>query len=83
MPFRFRQVPPHFVSSGDGTGSKCAIQVTRNSSLIITDMLIYYTDLNLAPTRPHYSYNFGSEKIGPRTIKLALYIYNNDKTLQR
>ena len=35
-------------------------------------MLIYTQSLIWPATRPHYLFNFGSEKIGPRTIKLAL-----------
>ena len=34
-------------------------------------MLIYTQTLIWHATRPHYLLNFGSEKIGPRTIKLA------------
>ena len=34
-------------------------------------------------TRPHYLFNFGSEKLRPRTIKLAYTHTSNDKTLQR
>ena len=37
-------------------------------------MLIYTQSLIWPATRSHYSLNFGSEKIGSRTIKLA-YIY--------
>ena len=51
-------------------------------------ILIYIQSLIRPATRPHYLLNFGSEKIGPRTIKLAfivhiLHIRNNDKTSQR
>ena len=34
-------------------------------------MLIYTQSLIWPATRPHCLLNFGSEKIGPRTIKLA------------
>ena len=37
-------------------------------------MLIYTQSLIRPATRPHYSLNFGSKKIRPRTIKLA-YVY--------
>ena len=33
--------------------------------------LIYTQSLIWPSTRPHYLLNFGSQKIGPRTIKLA------------
>ena len=34
--------------------------------------MLIYTHSSIWPaTRPHYPYNFASEKIGPRTIKLA------------
>ena len=33
--------------------------------------LIYTQGLIWPSTRPHYSLNFGSEKIGPRSMKLA------------
>ena len=33
--------------------------------------LIYTQSLIWPSTKPHYSLNFGSEKIGPRSIKLA------------
>ena len=50
-------------------------------------MLIYIQSLLWPATRPHYLLNFGSEKIGPLTIKLAftvhiLHMHNNDKTSQ-
>ena len=38
-------------------------------------MLIYTQSLIWPATRPHYLLNFGSEKIGPRTIKLAFIMY--------
>ena len=37
-------------------------------------MLIYTQSLIWPATRPHYLLNFGSEKIGPRTIKLAFVL---------
>ena len=37
--------------------------------LLVT--VIYTQSLIWPATRPHYLLNFGSEKIGPRTIKLA------------
>ena len=36
--------------------------------------LIYTQSLIWPATRPHYSLNFDSEKIGPRTIKIV-YMY--------
>ena len=38
-------------------------------------MLIYTQSLIWPATRPHCLLNFGSEKIGPRTIKLAFIMY--------
>ena len=38
-------------------------------------MLIYIQSLIWPTTRPHYLLNLGSEKIEPRTIKLAFDMY--------
>ena len=38
-------------------------------------MLIYTQSLSWPTTRPHHLLNFGSEKIGPRTLKLAFIMY--------
>ena len=47
-------------------------------------MLIYTQSLIWPPTRPHYLLNLGSEKIGPRMIKLAfIYVYIKDITTKR
>ena len=37
-------------------------------------MLIYTQSLIWPTTRPHHLLNFGSEKIGPRSIKLAFIV---------
>ena len=51
-------------------------------------MLIYTQSLIWPATRPHQLLNFGLEKIGPRTIKLAfvmhiLYMYKCITTTKR
>ena len=38
-------------------------------------MVIYTQSLSWPTTRPHHLLNFGSEKIVPRTIKLAFIMY--------
>ena len=38
-------------------------------------MFLYLQSLIWPATRPHYLLNFGSEKIGPRAIKLAFIAY--------
>ena len=43
-------------------------------------MLIYTQSLIRHATRPHYLLNFGSEKIGPRTIKLAFITQRQNVT---
>ena len=67
----------------------CGVLVTCNSLKTMTTekiyqridyycMLVYKQSLIWLATRPHYLLNFGSEKIGPRTIMLALcicYVY--------
>ena len=45
------------------TTDKLHQRIDYYSVLIYTQSSIWYF------TRPHYSFNFGSEKIGPRTIK--------------
>ena len=60
----------------------CGVSVACNSLKMMTSdklyqrtdyccMLIYTQNLIWPAARPHYLLNFGSEKIGPRTIKLA------------
>ena len=64
----------------------CGVLVARNSLKTMTTdklyqridyycMLIYTQSLIWPATRPHYLLNFGSEKIGPRTIKLTFIMY--------
>ena len=65
----------------------CGVLVARNSLKTMTTdklyqpfdyyycMLIYTQGLIWPATRPHYLLNFGSEKIGPRTIKLIFIMY--------
>ena len=44
-------------------------------------MLIYTQSLIWASARPHYLLNFGSEKIGPRLIKLATTKRHKDSSV--
>ena len=44
---------------------------------------IGFISSNWQATRPHYSFNFGSEKLGPSMIKLAYTYTSNDKTSLR
>ena len=58
----------------------CGVSVACNFLETMTTGKLYqridlyvnlHTEFNLPATRPHYLLNFGSEKIGPRTIKVA------------
>ena len=66
----------------------CGVLVASNSLKTMATDKIYqridyyctyvnlHTEFNLPATRPYYLLNFGSEKVGPRTIILALCIYH-------
>ena len=73
----------------------CDLQVFSNLSncnyrIFVKEILleigfieIGFFSLDWPATRPHYSFNFDSEKIGPRTIKIAYTYTSNDKTSER
>ena len=61
----------------------------RNNHIFVEEILlkigfieIGFISSNWLATRPHYSLNFGSEKTGTQTIKLAYTCASNDKTSQ-
>ena len=65
------------------------IAIYRNYRIFVKEILleIDFTEIdfigsNWPATKPHYLLNFSSEKIGPRTIKLANTCTSNDKTSQ-
>ena len=73
----------------------CDLQVCNNLSncnyrILVKEILLEIDFIEISfissiwpATRPHYLLNFGSQKIGPRTIKLAYTYTSNDKTSQK
>ena len=64
--------------------SNCNYRIFVKKLLLEIGLIeIGFISLNRPANWPHYSFNFGSEKMGPRTIKLANTYTSNDKTSQR
>ena len=64
--------------------SKCNYRVFVYEILLEIGFIeIGFISSDWLATRPHYLFNFGSEKIGPRAIKLAYTCTSNDKRSQR
>ena len=69
---------------GSSKLSNCNYRIFFKEILLeISFIEISFISLNRPATRPHYLFNFGSEKIWLRTIKLAYTYTSNDKTPQR
>ena len=67
-----------------GNLSNCNYRIfDENMLLEIGFIEIGFIRSNWPATRPHYSFNFDSEKIGPSTIKLAYTYASYDKTSQK